>query len=109
MNSVPPWSGRRETAGGEATAAGDAMSQMDALQPELIAPLVVHLCTDAASNVNGRDFIVGGNEISLCSLPGRERAIFRDGGWTLDALDEVFAATIGAAVRNPMPAQPAKN
>jgi len=88
----------------ESSAQG-AMSQIQALKPEFVAPIVVYLCTDAAANVNGRDFIVGGNEISLVSLPGRERTIFREGGWDLDSLDRVFPATLGQGVRNPMPAQ----
>ncbi len=88
------------------SSAQSAISQMDSLKPELVAPLVVYLCTDAAANINGRDFIVGGNEISLVSLPGKERTIFRDGGWDLDSLDRVFQATLGAGVKNPMPPQP---
>ncbi len=95
-------------AGGAQTAAGDAMSSMNALAPELVAPLVVYLCTDAAANVNGRDFIVGGNEISLVSLPSKERTIYREGGWNLDALDAMFPQTLGQGLRNPMPAQEPK-
>jgi NAD(P)-dependent dehydrogenase (short-subunit alcohol dehydrogenase family) len=96
--------------GGDASQSGaqDAISQMDSLKPELVAPLVVFLCTDKAANVNGRDFIVGGNEISLMSLPQKERSIFREGGWTLEALERVFAQTIGAGLKNPMPPQPPK-
>ena len=96
------------SAGGTQASAGDAISQMDELKPELVAPLVVYLCTDAAANVNGRDFIVGGNEISLVSLPEKERSIFREGGWTLDTLARVFPSTIGAGLKNPMPAQEPK-
>ena len=58
--------------------------------------------------MNGRDFIVGGNEISLVSLPTKERVLVRDGGWDLDSLDAVFPTAIGAAVKNPMPPQPPK-
>ena len=97
-----------QAAGGEATSSGDAISQMDVLKPELVAPLVVFLCTDKAANVNGRDFIVGGNEISLVSLPQKERTLWREGGWTLDALDRAFEGAIGQAVKNPMPAQAPK-
>jgi NAD(P)-dependent dehydrogenase (short-subunit alcohol dehydrogenase family) len=82
-----------------------ALSGIAALAPELIAPLVVFLCTDKASNINGRDFIVGGDEISLMSLPERERTIYRQGGWDLDSLDRVFGSTLGAGVKNPKPAE----
>jgi len=85
-----------------------AMSQIAALKPEMVAPIVVYLCTDAAANINGRDFIVGGNEISLVSLPGRERTIYREGGWDLDSLDRIFPSTLGQGLRNPMPPQAPK-
>ena len=85
---------------GEADAA-QAASPVDALDPDLVAPLVVYLCTDAAADVNGRDFLVGGDEISLMSLPARERTIQREGGWTLDALERVFPRTLGAGLTNP--------
>jgi len=97
-----------KASGAEPSTSGEAISQMDELKPELVAPLVVFLCTDKAANVNGRDFIVGGNEISLMSLPEKERTIYREGGWTLDALDRIFPSAIGTAVKNPMPPQAPK-
>ena len=87
------------------SSAEQALSGIAALAPELVAPLVVFLCTDKASNINGRDFIVGGDEISLMSLPERERTIYRQGGWDLDSLDRVFPSTLGAGVKNPKPAE----
>ncbi len=57
--------------------------------PSKIAPIVVWLCTDAASGVNGRTFHVRGDVYALLSEPGPERIIERAGGWTLDALDDV--------------------
>ncbi len=38
-------------------------------KPEQVAALAVWLCTDAAVNVNGRDFQVGGDEVGLYSEP----------------------------------------
>src|SRR5581483_7173541 len=55
--------------------------------PEQVAPLVVWLCTDAAKNVNGRTFFVGGDEIGLFSEPAVECSLSRMGGWDRDALD----------------------
>src|SRR5215510_10140427 len=55
--------------------------------PEKVAPLVVWLCTEAASNVNGRDFYVGGDEVGLYPELELERLLYREGGWDLDALD----------------------
>ena len=86
------------------TATEQAVVGIAAMAPELVAPLVVYLCFDEASNINGRDFIVGGNEISLMSLPQRERTIYKEGGWDLDSLARVFPSTLGAGVVNPKPA-----
>ena len=82
-----------------------AVAGISAMAPELIAPLVVYLCTDAASNINGRDFIIGGDEISLMSLPVRERTIYKQGGFDIDTLEKIFQSTLGAGVRNPKPAE----
>ncbi len=104
---------RQQMAGQAATAAApkpessaeQALTGISAMAPELVAPLVVYLCTDAASNINGRDFIVGGDEISIMSLPTRERTIYRQGGWDIDSLEKVFQSTLGAGVKNPKPAE----
>ncbi|MDZ7729417.1 MAG: SDR family NAD(P)-dependent oxidoreductase [Dehalococcoidia bacterium] len=96
---------RREQQGGGGTAAEDAISRIEQMRPELVAPLVVTLCLDEAENVNGRDFIVGGEEISLLSLPRAEKTIYKEGGWDLDSLAKVFPSTLGAGVVNPRPAE----
>ena len=88
------------------TGAEEAVSQIDALAPEMVAPLVVYLCTDSAANVNGRDFVVGGDEVSLMTMPTKEATIHREGGWDLASLERVFPRVIGANLTNPAPAQP---
>ncbi|MGH2609093.1 MAG: SDR family NAD(P)-dependent oxidoreductase [Tepidiformaceae bacterium] len=97
-----------EPAPGADSSAQQAIAGIAALAPELVAPLVVWLATDAAHNVNGRDFLVGGDEISLMSIPQRERTIYREGGFTLDVLDRLFASTLGAGLKNPAPPQVAR-
>ena len=62
----------------------------ESLKPELIAPLVVYLCTDAAAHVNGRDFIVGGGQITLLTPPQPEAKIQSETIWTVDQLEKVF-------------------
>lgn len=59
----------------------------EVVTPEKVAPLVVWLCTEAASNVNGRDFYVGGDEVGLYPELEVERLLYREGGWDLTALD----------------------
>lgn len=87
---------------------GGSAGMPDEMAPERIAPLVVWLCTDAAAEVNGQDFGVGGNSIRLYSLPTPVKTIYREGGWDLDTLDRVFPETLGQGLVNPMPAQPVR-
>ena len=61
--------------------------------PASIAALVTWLCTPAAENINGQDFFVGGDEVALLTPPTFGASLFRDGDWTLDALDK-YAPTI---------------
>ena len=98
-------SGDSEGGSGD-TGAGQAMSQIDAQAPEMVAPLVVYLCTDAAANVNGRDFVVGGDEVSLMTMPTKQATIHREGGWDLASLERVFPRVIGSELTNPAPPQP---
>ncbi|MGH7962178.1 MAG: SDR family NAD(P)-dependent oxidoreductase, partial [Candidatus Binatia bacterium] len=87
----------------------DIGSRQEEFRPEFVAPLVVYLCTDAAAHINGRDFLVGGGEISLVSLPDREKTIYNEDIWTLDRLDELFPRTVGAGLKNPAPPQAKKS
>jgi 3-oxoacyl-[acyl-carrier protein] reductase len=64
-------------------------SAPSAVTPAKISPMVVWLCTDAASGVNGRTFHVGGDTISRLSEPQRERVLTNPQGWTLDDLDRI--------------------
>jgi 3-oxoacyl-[acyl-carrier protein] reductase len=63
--------------------------------PWKVSPVVVWLCTDAAAHVNGRTFDVGGDSVARYSEPYTERSLVHDGGWTLDALDEVGDQLVG--------------
>ena len=65
--------------------------------PEAIGPFVTWLCTDAAANVNGRDFMVSGPLIGLYSLPEITARITAEPGhiWTVDELDEKMPQVVG--------------
>jgi NAD(P)-dependent dehydrogenase (short-subunit alcohol dehydrogenase family) len=56
--------------------------------PPQVGIFVTWLCTDAASNVNGRTFFAGGGEVALYGEPLIERSIFSPTGWTLDLLND---------------------
>jgi NAD(P)-dependent dehydrogenase (short-subunit alcohol dehydrogenase family) len=89
---------KRRKAGGAPPA---EIARIERWVPDQVAPLVVWLCTDAARNVNGRDFIVGAGEISLVSLPEAERTLCTPGEWTVDLLDAEMPATLARGLRNP--------
>lgn len=82
--------------------------------PAHVAALTVWLATDAAKEVNGREWLIGGSEVGLFPEPELQRSLFEPGGWSLDALDrrETRAYLIGD-VRNrfaaPVPHQAAGN
>jgi 3-oxoacyl-[acyl-carrier protein] reductase len=69
-------------------------------KPEQVAALAVWLCTDAASNVNGRTFQVGGDEVGLYAEPDVVRSLCRDGGWDLDSLDRHASGSLIGDVIN---------
>jgi len=75
-------------------AAGMNMDVLNAFEktnpPEAIAPLVVWLCTDEAANVNGRNFLVAGNQIGLYSEPQVIADIKLDHIVTLDELSQLM-------------------
>lgn len=77
----------------------------ETFSPDLVAPLVVFLCSDAAAHVNGRDFIVGGGEISLVSLPEKARTVFTQARWEQGELQKLLPRTLVRGLRNPAAAQ----
>ncbi len=108
LTQSPEMEAARAKSAAAGLARGGGSGFLDDRGPDKIAPLVVWLCTDAAANVNGQDFGVGGGTISLYSQPTPVNQIFMQGGWTLDALDAVFPQTIGRGLVNPMPPQAPK-
>ena len=97
---------RRSAAAGVQRDADGPIAQMATLKPEYVAPLVAYLATDEAAYINGRNFIVGGSQISLMSEPHEERTIFSPHGfWTLDELAGLMKRTIGQGMRNQWPPQ----
>ena len=68
--------------------------------PEAIAPLVVWLCTDEAANVNGRTFLVAGNQIGLYSEP-QVIADIRSTTSSLDELSELMPEKVTKDLMNP--------
>jgi NAD(P)-dependent dehydrogenase (short-subunit alcohol dehydrogenase family) len=67
----------------------------DAFPPEKVSPTVVWLCTDEAKDVTGRQFVVGGNSVSLLSWQLTPLAKKDEGGepWDVEAVGEAILAS----------------
>jgi NAD(P)-dependent dehydrogenase (short-subunit alcohol dehydrogenase family) len=70
--------------------------QMGMGTPEDVAPLLVFLSSDAAASVTGQCIGLGGDKLSLWAHPKEVSVAFRDGGWTADAIAEVWSSSVGA-------------
>ena len=64
--------------------------------PDNVAPLIVYLCSDRASEVNGQIFFSQGYSYARIRQPEIERVISSDRRWTIDELAEIFPGTLGA-------------
>ncbi len=84
----------REAAQRGGGAAGMNMDVLKAFEksnpPEAVAPLVDWLCTDEAANVNGRNFLIAGNQIGLYSEPQVIADVKLDHIVTLDELSKLM-------------------
>jgi 3-oxoacyl-[acyl-carrier protein] reductase len=66
-----------------------------ASSPEIIAPLLIYLCTDEAASVNGQVFHIAGGDIALCSKEVEQNAIHKETGlWTVDELIELVPKVV---------------
>src|SRR6202049_3020287 len=70
--------------------------QMGMGMPEDVAPLLVFLASDAAKDVTGQCIGLGGDKLSLWSHPQEISMAYRDGGWTADAIAEVWPSSVGS-------------
>ncbi len=113
-NALRPAAGTRLTLSDEMKAAAErpgstaSVSSADRMRPDDIAPLVVWLASDAAANVNGRNFFIATGRISLFTEPVQENEITKDSGFTIDELFEKMPATVTAGLKNAWPAEPPK-
>jgi NAD(P)-dependent dehydrogenase (short-subunit alcohol dehydrogenase family) len=66
--------------------------------PEMVAPTIVYLCTDAAQNITGRFFYASGNGVCLYERPfqplGTNMFVHKAGQWTVDELGEVIPSLL---------------
>ena len=77
--------------------------EIEHLNPDDVAPMVVYLASDHAANVNGQFFLCYGGAVALVSQPRPVQTLFSDGVWTLDDLDRLAPGTVLQGVTNPAP------
>jgi NAD(P)-dependent dehydrogenase (short-subunit alcohol dehydrogenase family) len=81
---------------------------IERLDPDDVAPMVVYLASEHAGTVNGQFFLCYGSAIALLSQPRAVKTLFKsDGIWTLDELDRLAPSTILDGLKNPAPAREA--
>ncbi|MDG2277827.1 MAG: SDR family NAD(P)-dependent oxidoreductase [Pseudomonadales bacterium] len=64
----------------------------DNFPPEAVSPPIVWLCTDEAKDISGRQFLVGGNSVSLLSwqiTPIAKRSL-EDGIWGVEEIGDII-------------------
>jgi len=67
----------------------------DNFPPEAVSPPIVYLCTDEAKDITGRQFLVGGNSVSLLSwqvTPIAKRDL-SEGVWGVEEIGEKIEAS----------------
>lgn len=62
------------------------VERLKQMTPDKIAPLAIHLASDAAAGVSGQVFAVRNNEIFLMSQSRPLRSVHRSEGWTVESV-----------------------
>ena len=84
-----------------ATKSGDPLVAYDKTSPpELFAPFLAYLSTDAAKEVNGSVFFIGGGFIGRYAHPTPIASVSNPGGWTVEALIEKAPDTLFKDYKN---------
>ncbi len=85
----------------DALAAGEpvapyARRELSFGRPEEVAGLLVFLASDAAAEVSGQAVGLGGDRLALWSHPAEAVVAFADGGWTAEAIADVWPKEFAA-------------
>ncbi len=67
------------------------LSRLESWTPDVVASFVTWLCTDAAADITGQDFLVSSEGIALMSQPRPSGNVTLEGGFDLDQLDASLA------------------
>ena len=116
VNAIAPVAGTRMTVNEEVRHARElrkkqgiqredrGVAQIEELDPDDIAPMVVYLTSEYAKDVNGQFFLCFGTSVALVSQPRPVKTLYKaEGNWTLDELDRLVPATVAEGLVNPAP------
>ncbi|NYT62536.1 SDR family NAD(P)-dependent oxidoreductase [Alcaligenaceae bacterium] len=90
-NCIAPfaWTAMTSSIPAETPAEKERVLKLQKMEAGKIAPMVVYLGSDAASEVSGQIFGVRANEIMLFSQPRPIRSVHQSTGWTPESIAEI--------------------
>ena len=116
VNAICPVAGTRMTVNEEVRRARElrrqqgiqredrGVAQIEELDPDDVAPMVVYLASEYAGGVNGQFFLCFGSQVALVSQPRPVKTLYKaDGDWTLDELERLAPGTVLEGLANPAP------
>jgi NAD(P)-dependent dehydrogenase (short-subunit alcohol dehydrogenase family) len=71
--------------------------------PDDVAPVVVYLASAESAGVTGQAIATGGDRIALWTHPTQVAEQFRAGGWTAEAVRDLFAGPLKDELQDFMP------
>jgi NAD(P)-dependent dehydrogenase (short-subunit alcohol dehydrogenase family) len=120
VNSICPVAGTRMTVNEEVRRGRElrqqqgikredrGVAQIEELDPDDVAPMVVYLASEPAGGVNGQFFLCFGSQIALVAYPRPVHTLYKPTGtWTLDELDALVPQGLTRGLANPAPAKEA--
>ena len=116
VNAICPVAGTRMTVNEEVRRARElrrqqgiqredrGVAQIEELDPDDVAPMVVYLASEHAGGVNGQFFLCFGGQVALVSQPRPVKTLYKsDGNWTLEELERLAPTTVLEGLVNPAP------
>ncbi|GAC1576147.1 MAG: SDR family oxidoreductase [Sphingomicrobium sp.] len=78
----------------------DSFSAIRNQTPEQVAPFVAYLASEAAADVSGQVFTIGGRAITIQQVIAA-RTIFAEEGWTVESIARLFPSSLGSGLKRP--------
>ena len=102
IGAIPSAASAIRSQGGVTSISGE--EDLGTTHADDVAPFVVYLASDFASDVNAQTFLVYGGNVSLMSQPRPARSIYNEGQWSMDVLAPMARDYLTRGISNPAPA-----